>query len=91
MGARDMYEPKYYPLIDIDASGNEKVSMCGTDDYRVLAKEGKPYLAEIIEHVFRANGVSGEVTLHCPYCGSVMQKISNQADKSIYVCKTCEF
>jgi hypothetical protein len=91
MGARESYEPKYYPLIDTDTSGKDKIALCGTNDHMVLDKAGKPYLAEIIEHVFRAEGVSGDVTLHCPYCGSELKKITNNADRSIYVCKICEF
>jgi hypothetical protein len=91
MGARGMYEPKYYPLIDTDTSGKDKTALCGTDDYKALDKAGKPYLAEIIEHVFRAVDVSGDVTMHCPYCGGELKRITNHADRSIYVCKHCEF
>lgn len=85
------YEPKYYPLIDADDSGKDKGTMIPTSDYKKLDEAGKPYLSEIIAHVFRAKGISDDATIRCPYCGSQLENITENAGISIYVCKNCEF
>lgn len=85
------YEPKYYPLIDTDDSGKDKGTMFPTTDYKKLDADEKPYLMEIISHVFRTEGISGDVTIRCPYCGKKLENITENAGKSIYVCKNCGF
>ncbi len=86
-----MYEPMYYPLIDMDTSGSEKTAMFGTHHEAMLKDQGKPYLSEIVAHTFRAHDVSKDQKLHCPYCGSVLKAITNETINALYVCKKCGY
>jgi len=65
--------------------------MFPTTDYKKLDAGGKPYLMEIISHVFRTERILNDVTIRCPYCGRQLENITENAGKSIYVCKNCGF
>ncbi len=86
-----MYEPMYYPLIDMDTSGNEKTAMIGTNHEATVKNRGIPYLSEIVAHTFRAHGVSKDQNIHCPYCGNVLKAITNETTNALYICKKCGF
>ncbi len=86
-----MYDPMYYPLIDMDSSGMEKTAMIGTKNEDTVKQQGIPYLSEIIAHTFRANGVTTSQNIHCPYCGHVLSAITNETNNALYICRKCGY
>lgn len=90
---------KYHPLIDCDSDGIEKVPMFFSPDREAVADKHSHYLEEIVPLRYRL--ISQEVhthteaiayKIHCPACGSVMDRISNPLDQhklSLYSCPKC--
>ena len=94
-----MLRIKYYPLVDADTDGKEKMPMFSTDNEHTVRKMHSTYLAEVIPKYYRfcsVNGVSSKeaesYAVHCPICGKVMKPISRLTNKyrlSLYHCVDC--
>jgi len=86
----------YYPLIDCDTEGIEKVAMFPTLDCDTVMTQSRMWLEEMVSHYFRLHirpGTSASVTtLRCPRCGKQLRAISepiNETKQGLYVCGNC--
>lgn len=93
-------EMRYFPLIDGDDSGMEKVPMFFTTDEDTVRKNHKMYLTEINRTYYRLKSVNAipkgqrYFFIHCPLCGNVMNTISAPQDSftlAIYHCQNCKY
>lgn len=91
-----MTEVKYYPLIDCDTEGTEKVAMIPAPNATAIRMQSKMWLEEMIPHHFRLytkNSSSADTfNIHCPRCGTVLNRISgviNETKRGLYVCSAC--
>ena len=86
----------YYPLIDCDTEGIEKVAMFPTSDRDTVMGQSKIWLEEIVPNYFRLHIRSGistnAITIRCPRCGKHLRAISepiNETKQGLYVCGNC--
>jgi len=91
-----MTEIRYYPLIDCDTEGTEKVAMFPTPNGNTVKAQSKMWLEEMIPHHFRlyTKNSTSAVTfnIRCPRCGTVLKRISagiNETKHGLYVCSAC--
>lgn len=90
MRIHDRHAPRYYPLLDTEDDGSEKTPLFPINDERICSSHCRPYLSEIIPHIFRIHGATKNFTIRCPYCGSHMKRITKQTDGAIYECPSCK-
>ena len=89
-----MTEIKYYPLIDCDTDGAEKVAMIPVTNEAAIRSQSEMWLEEMIPHYFRlciqsSNPSADACNIRCPRCGTVLKRISrdiNETRRSLYVC-----
>ena len=74
---------KYHPLNDCDDSGMEKVPMFFSLDRDIVADQHSLYLEEIVPRRYRlisrdaqSQALATGYKIHCPSCGTVMDRIS---------------
>ena len=91
-----MTEIKYYPLIDCDTEGTEKVAMIPTPNGNAVKSRSKMWLEEMIPHhfwLYTQNSSSAETfNIRCPRCGTVLKRIGgaiNETKRGLYVCSAC--
>lgn len=91
-----MNEIRYYPLIDCDTEGTEKVAMIPTPNGNAVKSRSSMWLEEMIPHHFRLytkNSTSAVAfNIHCPRCGTTLKRISagiNEIKHGLYVCSAC--
>lgn len=92
-----MTEIRYYPLIDCDTEGTEKVAMIPTPNGSAVKSQSGMWLEEMIPHYFRLctqNNDSPADCFHirCPRCGKVLKQIAgdvNNTKRGLYVCDGC--
>ena len=92
-----MTEIMYYPLIDCDTEGTEKVAMIPTPNGNAVRSRSKLWLEEMIPHYFRLYAKQGtqpaeNFHIHCPRCGKVLDRIGreiNETKLGLYVCSSC--
>ena len=92
-----MSEIRYYPLIDCDTEGTEKVAMFPTLDSATVKAQSKMWLEETVPNYFRfciRPGISANaVTIRCPRCGKQLNTISEPIDETrqgLYICGNCD-
>lgn len=92
-----MTEILYYPLIDRNSDGTEKVAMIPTPNSNTVAPRSSMWLEEMIPHYFRLHAKSNCPTnsafaIRCPLCGNALKRISediNETIRGLYVCSSC--
>ncbi len=92
-----MTEIRYYPLIDCDTEGTEKVAMIPATNSTVVQAQSEMWLEEMLPHYFRlctpnSNRSAGTFHIRCPRCGSALKRISgaiNETKHGLYVCSAC--
>lgn len=92
-----MTEIKYYPVIDCDTEGTEKVAMIPTPNGDAVKSRSSMWLEEMIPHYFRLHTKSSSnstdtFTIHCPRCGMALKQIGaniNETKRGLYVCSVC--
>ena len=91
-----MTEIRYYPLIDCDSEGKEKVAMIPTPDGNTAKSRSRMWLEEMIPHHFRLytqnSSTADTFNIRCPRCGTALKRISggiNETKRGLYVCSAC--
>ena len=91
-----MTEIRYYPLIDCDSDGTEKVAMIPTPNGNTVKSQSQMWLEEMVPHHFRLytkNSSSADTfNIRCPRCGTALKRISgaiNETKRGLYVCYAC--
>ena len=92
-----MTEIRYYPLVDCDTDGTEKVAMLPTLNSDTIMVQSKLWLEEMIPNYFRLRCHRGQFpnndfSIHCPRCGKPLARMSetiNETTRALYVCGTC--
>ena len=92
-----MTDIRYYPLIDCDTEGTEKVAMLPTLDSRTIMAQSDLWLEEIVPNYFRLRCHSGRshgnaFAIHCPRCGKPLKRMGeniNETTLALYVCSAC--
>lgn len=95
----NMCDIKYYPLVDCDTEGTEKVAMFVSTDRETIESIHSMYLAAIVPNYYRLHCMEGNRNhtkapdIHCPLCGNVMMQIGgalNETKLGLYTCKKCQ-
>ncbi len=94
-----MTDIKYHPLVDTNMAGTDKTPMFGNTDYGCVNDHHDLYLEEFIPNRYRLHARQPHsmtdylrYTIHCPYCGAVMDSIAPHLDRhtlAVYTCKNC--
>lgn len=94
-----MNDIKYYPVIDCDSEGREKVALFPIYNRDIVNCNHSVWLEEMIPHHFRLctknayePRAKGTFTIHCPVCGKPLKLIGNATDSTrlgLYVCSSC--
>lgn len=91
-----MTEIKYYPLIDCDTEGLEKMPMFPVADSRSIKAQSKLWLEEMVPHYYRLYAANTRpataFNIRCPMCGKPMRCISrdiNETKLGLYTCSSC--
>ena len=91
-----MTEIRYYPLIDCDSEGSEKVPMFAVLDEKMIMAQSRMWLEEMVPNYFRLYNrpsISNNATaIRCPRCGKHLRAISepiNETKQGLYVCAAC--
>lgn len=91
-----MTEIRYYPLIDCDTKGTEKVAMIPALNGSTVKAQSEMWLEEMIPHHFRLYTKNSSSTdtfnIRCPRCGTALKRISagiNENKRCLYVCSAC--
>ena len=91
-----MTEIRYYPLIDCDSEGSEKVPMFAVLDEKQIMDQSRMWLEEMVPNYFRLcnrPGInSNTAAIRCPRCGKHLRAISepiNETKQGLYVCGAC--
>ena len=92
-----MTEIRYYPLIDCDTEGTEKVAMIPTTNGNAVKSQSGMWLEEMITHYFRLctqknDSSADSFRIRCPRCGKVLKQIAGNVDNTkhgLYVCSAC--
>ena len=92
-----MTEIRYYPLIDCDTEGTEKVAMIPVTNDTAIRAQSEIWLEEMVPHYFRLctqnnNCPADSFQIHCPRCGKALKQIARDIDntkRGLYVCNGC--
>ena len=92
-----MTDIRYYPLVDCDTEGMEKVAMFPALDSHTIMAQSDLWLEEMIPNYFRLRCHSGHApqnafTIHCPRCGKPLKRMGENINKTtlaLYVCSAC--
>ena len=94
----NMCDIKYYPLVDCDTDGTDKIAMFVSTDKEMIESVHSMYLAEVVPHFYRLycndtkRKFKSESTVRCPKCGSAMLQVGsplNEKKLGVYTCKKC--
>lgn len=87
---------RYYPLIDCDIEGTEKMAMIPTFNGNTAKAQSEMWLEEMIPHYFRLytpnRSLAETFNIRCPRCGSALKRISgaiNENKRGLYICSAC--
>lgn len=83
-------ETRYFPVIAIDDSGHQKVALFPSMSADQFIHSGKPYLEEVMPHIYHLHGKTGTVEIACPCCGKQMEHYYNSpTNAAMYLCRYC--
>ena len=80
---------RYYPLIDTDDTGKNKAPLFPAFTDAQLKDGKKPYLEEIVPHVFHLRGKAISAEISCPSCGKQMEHYIDYQKQAVYLCSRC--
>ena len=91
-----MTEIKYYPLIDCDTNGTEKMPMFPVTESKSIKTQSELWLEELVPHYYRlcakTKCPTTAFSIRCPLCGKAMQCISRDISETklgLYTCSSC--
>ena len=83
-------ETRYFPVIAIDDSGQQKMALFPTMSAEQFTRSGKPYLEEIMPHIYHLHGRTEMAEIACPCCGKQMEHYYNSpTNAAMYLCRYC--
>ena len=93
-----MTEIRYYPLINCDSEGTEKMALFPTLDQDEIVAQSDMWLEEMVPNYFRlcirhGSNITAAPIMHCPRCGKKLTRISENISNTrlgLYVCGSCE-
>ena len=81
-----MTEIRYYPLIDCDSEGTEKVAMFPSLDRGTIMAQSKLWLEEMVPNYFRLCARPGNsatlAAIRCPRCGNSLSALSKPINET---------
>ncbi len=92
-----MTDIKYYPLIDCETDGTEKMPMFTVTDSKSIKAQSHLWLEEVVPHYYRLHAEANHrpvnaISIRCPLCDKVMRCISvdiNETKLGLYACSSC--
>ena len=81
-------ETRYFPVIAIDDSGHQKVALFPAMSANQFKSSGKPYLEEVMPHIYQLHGEAETVNIACPCCGKQMDYYTPN-NAAMYLCRHC--
>lgn len=83
-------ETRYFPVIAIDDSGHQKVALFPSMSADQFTRSGKPYLEEVMPHIYHLHGKTETVEIACPCCGKQTEHYYNSpTNAAMYLCRYC--
>lgn len=84
-------ETRYFPVIAIDDSGQQKVALFPSRSADQFTRSGKLYLEEVMPHIYHLHGKTETVEIiACPCCGKQMEHYYNSpTNAAMYLCRYC--
>ena len=87
----------YYPLVDCDPEGLDKMSMIPTSSMNAVKMQSRMWLEEIVPHYYRLYTENqycptDAYSIRCPMCGKPLRCISrdiSNTKRGLYVCSSC--
>lgn len=92
-----MTEILYYPVVDCDVDGTEKIAMIPTTDVHSVKAQSRMWLAEMLPNYFRLYTTDNHHTtdafnIRCPRCGKALNRIGKPVSNNklgLYECRAC--
>ncbi len=83
-------ETRYFPVIAIDDSDQQKVALFPSISADQFIRSGKPYLEEVMPHIYHLHGITETAEIACPCCGKQMEHYYNSpTNAAMYLCRHC--
>ncbi|HAL11488.1 MAG TPA: hypothetical protein DCP22_04125 [Ruminococcaceae bacterium] len=82
-------ETRYFPIIAIDDSDHQKVALFPAMTADQFKSSGKPYLEEIMPHIYHLHGHTKSDEIACPCCGKQMEHYYTPDNAAMYLCRYC--
>ena len=92
-----MTEILYFPVIDCELTGIEKIAMIPTRNINTVKAQSSMWLEEMPSHYFRLYSThschnTDAFRIRCPRCGKVLYRIGqdiNDTKHGLYECRSC--
>ena len=92
-----MTEILYYPVVDCDVDGTEKIAMIPTTDVHSVKAQSRMWLEEMLPSYFRLYTTDNHHTtdafnIRCPRCGKALNRIGKPVSNNklgLYECRAC--
>ena len=78
-------ETRYFPVIAIDDSGHQKVALFPAMSADQFKSSGKPYLEEVMPHIYHLHGHTKSDEIACPCCGKQMEHYYTPDNAAMYL------
>ena len=93
----NMTEILYYPVVDCNPEGTEKIAMIPTTDVHSVKAQSRMWLAEMLPNYFRLYTTDNHHTtdafnIRCPRCGKALNRIGRPVSNNklgLYECRAC--
>lgn len=93
-----MTEILYYPVVDCDVYGTEKIAMIPTTNVHSVKAQSRMWLEEMLPSYFRLYTTDNHHTtdafnIRCPRCGKALNRISQNVTETklgLYECRACK-
>ncbi len=83
-------ETRYFPVIAIDDSSQQKVALFPSISADQFIRSDKPYLEEVMPHIYHLHGKTKSVEIACPCCDKQMEHYYNSpTNAAMYLCRHC--
>lgn len=94
-----MTDIHYYPVVDCDPKGTEKIALCMCRDEKIVSTNHAMRLEEVVPYYFRLKVLNSNTTraygkykIRYPFCNKHLRPVTKRASDTrleLYVCSSC--
>lgn len=94
-----MTDIHYYPVVDCDPKGTEKIALCMCKDEKTVSEHHAMWLEKVVPNYFRlktrnshSSRLSSKYKIRCPLCNNHLRAVTKRASDTrleLYVCSSC--